>query len=141
MDKDRRYDPALAYAQSKTANVLFAVAAARYWSDDGIEVNALHPGAVADSNLSRYYDPAELDVLRSSGRYTFKTLTQGAATSVYVATSPRLNGVVGRYFENCQEDTPDDPTAAGTDAAGVAAYALDPEAAERLWAMSEQMNQ
>jgi len=49
--------------------------------------------------------------------------------------------VVGRYFENCQEATPDDPTAAGTDAAGVAAYALDPEAAERLWAVSEQMNQ
>ena len=139
--RDRPYDPALAYAQSKTANVLFAVAAARHWSDDGIEVNALHPGAIADSNLSRYYKPAELDALRSSGRYTFKTLTQGAATSVYVATSHRLNGVVGRYFENCQEDTPDDPTAAGTDAAGVAAYALDPEAAERLWAVSEQMNQ
>jgi NAD(P)-dependent dehydrogenase (short-subunit alcohol dehydrogenase family)/DNA-binding transcriptional MerR regulator len=139
--RDRPYDPALAYAQSKTANVLFAVAAARHWSDDGIEVNALHPGAIADSNLSRYYKPAELDALRSSGQYTFKTLTQGAATSVYVATSPRLNGVVGRYFENCQEDTPDDPTAAGTDAAGVAAYALDPEAAERLWAVSEQMNQ
>ena len=139
--RDRPYDPALAYAQSKTANVLFAVAAARHWGDDGIEVNALHPGAIADSNLSRYYDPEELDALRSSGRYTFKTLAQGAATSVYVATSPRLNGVAGRYFENCQEDTPDDPTAAGTDAAGVAAYALDPEAAERLWAVSEQMNQ
>jgi hypothetical protein len=58
-----------------------------------------------------------------------------------VATSPRLNGVAGRYFENCQEATPDDPTAAGTDAAGVAAYALDPEAADRLWTVSEQMNQ
>jgi NAD(P)-dependent dehydrogenase (short-subunit alcohol dehydrogenase family) len=138
--RDRPYDPALAYAQSKTANVLFAVAAARHWGGDGIEVNALHPGAIADSNLARYYDPAELAALRSSGRYTFKTLAQGAATSVYVATSPRLNGVGGRYFENCQEDTPDDPTAAGTDAAGVAAYALDPDAAERLWAVSEQMN-
>jgi NAD(P)-dependent dehydrogenase (short-subunit alcohol dehydrogenase family) len=138
--RDRRYDPALAYAQSKTANVLFAVAAARRWGGDGIEVNALHPGAIADSNLSRYYDPAELAALRSSGRYTFKTLAQGAATSVYVATSPRLNGVAGRYFENCQEDTPDDPTAAGTDAAGVAAYALDPEAAERLWTVSERMS-
>jgi NAD(P)-dependent dehydrogenase (short-subunit alcohol dehydrogenase family) len=137
----RPYDPALAYAQSKTANVLFAVAAARRWSDDGIEVNALHPGAIADSNLARYYDQAELDALRSSGRYTFKTLAQGAATSVYVATSPRLNGVAGRYFENCQEDTPDDPTVAGTDAAGVAAYALDPQAADRLWAVSAQMNQ
>ena len=56
----RAYDPALAYAQSKTANVLFAVAAARRWADDGIEVNALHPGAIADSNLSRHYDPAVL---------------------------------------------------------------------------------
>jgi NAD(P)-dependent dehydrogenase (short-subunit alcohol dehydrogenase family) len=139
--RDRPYDPALAYAQSKTANVLFAVAAARHWGGDGIEVNALHPGAIADSNLSRYYKPAVLGALRSSGRYTFKTLAQGAATSVYVATSSRLNGVAGRYFENCQEDIPDNPTAAGTDAAGVAAYALDPEAAERLWAVSEQMNQ
>jgi NAD(P)-dependent dehydrogenase (short-subunit alcohol dehydrogenase family) len=139
--RDRRYDPALAYAQSKTANVLFAVAAARHWGGDGIQVNALHPGAIADSDLARHYDPAELAALRSSGQYTFKTLAQGAATSVYVATSPRLNGVAGRYFENCQEDTPDDPAAAGTDAAGVAAYALDPEAAERLWTVSEQMNQ
>ena len=49
--------------------------------------------------------------------------------------------MAGRYLENCQEDTPDNPAAAGTDAAGVAAYALDPEAAERLWAVSEQMNQ
>lgn len=136
----RPYDPALAYAQSKTANVLFAVAAARRWADAGIEVNALHPGAIADSNLSRYYDPAVLDNLRASGRYTYKTLEQGAATSVYIATSPRLRGVTGRYFENCQEADPDDPTAAGTDAAGVAPYALDPEAAERLWEISEAMN-
>ncbi|MGX7677545.1 SDR family NAD(P)-dependent oxidoreductase [Jatrophihabitans sp. DSM 45814] len=136
----RAYDPALAYAQSKTANVLFAVAAARQWSDAGIEVNALHPGAIADSNLSRHLDPAVLGELRASGRYAFKTLAQGAATSVFVATSPLLDGVVGRYFENCQEADPDDPSAAGTDAAGVASYALDPEAAERLWILSEQMN-
>jgi NAD(P)-dependent dehydrogenase (short-subunit alcohol dehydrogenase family) len=136
----RPYDPALAYAQSKTANVLFAVAAAGRWLADGIEVNALHPGAIADSNLARYYDPAVLDDLRTSGRYTYKTLAQGAATSVYVAASPLLSGVVGRYFENCQEADPDDPTAAGTDAAGVARYALDPDAAEHLWAVSEQMN-
>jgi NAD(P)-dependent dehydrogenase (short-subunit alcohol dehydrogenase family) len=136
----RAYDPALAYAQSKTANVLFAVAAARRWADAGIEVNALHPGAIADSNLSRHMDPALLTQLRTSGRYTFKTPAQGAATSVYVATSSLLDGIVGRYFENCQEADPDDPTAAGTDAAGVARYALDPDAAERLWTVSEQMN-
>ena len=136
----RAYDPAIAYAQSKTANVLFAVGAARRWAGDGVEVNALHPGAIADSNLSRHYDPALLQELRSSGRYTFKTLAQGAATSVYVATSPLLNGIVGRYFENCQEADPDNPNAAGTDAAGVAPHALDPEAAEQLWTVSEHLN-
>jgi NAD(P)-dependent dehydrogenase (short-subunit alcohol dehydrogenase family) len=136
----RTYDPVLAYAQSKTANVLFAVAAARRWADGGIEINALHPGAIADSHLSRHYDPVVLQELRTSGRYTFKTLEQGAATSVFVATSPLLQGVVGRYFENCQEADPDDPTAAGTDAAGVAPYALDADAAERLWTVSEDMN-
>jgi NAD(P)-dependent dehydrogenase (short-subunit alcohol dehydrogenase family) len=136
----RAYDPALAYAQSKTANVLFAVAAARRWAGDGIEVNALHPGAIADSNLSRYYDPKVLEDLRTSGRYSYKTLAQGAATSVYVATSPLLDGVAGRYFENCQEVDPHDSAAAGADAAGVAAYALDPDAADRLWAISEDMN-
>jgi NAD(P)-dependent dehydrogenase (short-subunit alcohol dehydrogenase family) len=136
----RPYDPALAYAQSKTANVLFAVAAADHWAEGGVEVNALHPGAIADSQLSRHYDPAVLEDLRSSGRYTYKTLEQGAATSVFVATSPLLEGIAGRYFENCQEADPDDPTVAGTDAAGVAPYALDPEAADRLWTVSEQMN-
>jgi NAD(P)-dependent dehydrogenase (short-subunit alcohol dehydrogenase family) len=137
---EREYDPALAYAQSKTANVLFAVEAARRWADDGIEANALHPGAIADSNLSRHYDPVALDAIRNSGRYTFKTIPQGAATSVYVATSPDLDGIVGRYFENCQEADPDNPSAAGIDAAGVAGYALDPDNAHRLWQLSETMN-
>jgi NAD(P)-dependent dehydrogenase (short-subunit alcohol dehydrogenase family) len=141
IDFERRpYDPALAYAQSKTANVLFAVGAARRWADDGISVNALHPGAIADSNLARRYDPKVLEQLRSSGQYTFKSLQQGAATSVYLATSPLLDGVGGRYFENCQETDLNDPTVAGTDAAGVAAHALDPEAADRLWTVSNEMN-
>ncbi len=140
IDFERRpYDPALAYAQSKTANVLFAVGAAQRWLDDGIATNALHPGAIAESNLSRHYDPAVLAELRNSGRYVFKTLAQGAATSVFVATSPLLDGIGGRYFENCQETDVDDPTAAGIDAAGIAAYALDPEAADRLWALSTRM--
>jgi NAD(P)-dependent dehydrogenase (short-subunit alcohol dehydrogenase family) len=141
IDFNRRpYDPAQAYAQSKTANVLFAVAAARLWAADGISVNALHPGAIADSNLARHYDPKVLEQLRSSGRYTFKALAQGAATSVYVATSSLLEGVGGRYFENCQEADVNDPTVAGTDAAGVAAYALDPDIADRLWHVSNEMN-
>jgi NAD(P)-dependent dehydrogenase (short-subunit alcohol dehydrogenase family) len=134
----RPYDPALAYAQSKTANVLFAVEATRRWSEDGITANALHPGAIADSNLSRHYDPQVLADLRASGKYTFKTLQQGAATSVFVATAPVLEGIGGRYFENSQQAVLGDPEACGTDAAGVAAYALDPDAAERLWDLSEK---
>lgn len=136
----RTYDPGLAYAQSKTANVLFAVAATRRWAADGILANALHPGAIADSNLSRHYDPDVLLALRASGRYTFKTLQQGAATSALVATAPQLDGIGGRYFENSQQAVVDDPTACGTDAAGVAAHALDPAAAEQLWEVSELMD-
>jgi NAD(P)-dependent dehydrogenase (short-subunit alcohol dehydrogenase family) len=138
IDFERRaYDPALAYAQSKTANVLFAVEATRRWSGDGILTNALHPGAIADSNLSRHYAPGVLDELRRSGRYRWKTLQQGAATSVFVATSPLLDGVGGRYFENCQEAAVDDPPT--DDAVGVARHALDPAAAEKLWEISEHM--
>ena len=137
IDFERRaYDPALAYAQSKTANVLFAVGATSRWANDGIVANAVHPGAIAESNLSRYYDPAVLEDLRRSGRYHYKTLAQGAATSVFVATSPAVAEVGGRYFENCQQAVVGDPGACGTDAAGVAAYALDPQAAEELWAIS-----
>jgi NAD(P)-dependent dehydrogenase (short-subunit alcohol dehydrogenase family) len=140
IDFERRdYDPALAYAQSKTANVLFAVAATDRWAGDGILANAVHPGAIADSNLSRYYDPAALDDLRASGRYTYKTLQQGAATSVFVGTSPLLDGIGGLYFENSQQAVVDDPDACGIDAAGVAAHALDPIAADRLWNVSEAM--
>lgn len=140
LDFERRpYEPALAYAQSKTANVLFAVEANRRWEIHGISVNALHPGAIADSNLSRHYDPGALADLRSSGRYVFKTTAQGAATSVFVATSPLLTDVGGLYFENSQQAVVDDPTACGIDAAGVAPHALDPDAAERLWTTSEQL--
>jgi hypothetical protein len=77
------------------------------------------------------------------GRQVFKTSSsssRGAATSVFVATSPLLHDVSGRYFENCREADVDDPTAAGTDAAGVAPHALDPDAAEKLWAVSETMD-
>ncbi len=131
----RPYDPWLAYGQSKTANVLFAVEATRRWSSDGITANAVHPGAIADTNLSRHMDPEELANLRSSGTFRYKTIEQGAATSVLVASSPRLEGIGGRYFEDCNEAHvigPDDFPAS----AGVATYALDPGNANRLWELS-----
>jgi NAD(P)-dependent dehydrogenase (short-subunit alcohol dehydrogenase family) len=132
----RPYDRWLAYGQSKTANVLFAVEATRRWAGDGILANAVHPGAIAATNLSRHMDPDELEALRTSGAFTYKTIEQGAATSVLVATSPLLDGVGGRYFEDCHESAVlegDDLSGAGE---GVAAYALDPDNAQRLWALS-----
>jgi NAD(P)-dependent dehydrogenase (short-subunit alcohol dehydrogenase family) len=133
----RGYDPMIAYGQSKTANVLFAVHATRLWSGDGILANAVHPGAIATTNLSRHMDQEELGRIRSSGRYRFKTAEQGAATSVLVATSPQLDGIGGRYFENGNEAaTVLDAEAGYAQGFGVAAYALDPDNAERLWEAS-----
>jgi NAD(P)-dependent dehydrogenase (short-subunit alcohol dehydrogenase family) len=134
----RSYDPGEAYGQSKTANVLFAVEATRRWASDGIFANAVHPGAILESNLSRHLDPQVLEQLRSSGRYRYKTLAQGAATSVLVATSPQLQGVGQRYFEDGNEAEPVEDAAAGyAQGHGVARYALDPAMAERLWEASE----
>jgi NAD(P)-dependent dehydrogenase (short-subunit alcohol dehydrogenase family) len=135
----REYDPWLAYGQSKTANVLFAVEATRRWADNGIATNALMPGGIA-TNLQRYMDPAVVagwSKGEGTGGMVLKTPEQGAATSVLLATSPDLAGVSGRYFEDCNEA----PLVANDseDSAGVRAYALDPEAAERLWDMSLEM--
>ncbi len=134
--RQRAYDPWAAYGQSKTANVLFAVEATKRWADDGITANALMPGGIR-TNLQRYVTDAELDRMRAQaggGGPAWKTPEQGAATSVLVATSPLLDGVGGRYFEDCNEAGPNQP---GT-RRGVAAYALDPDAAERLWQVSVQ---
>ena len=141
----RPYDPWLAYGQSKTANVLFGVEATQRWADDGITANAVHPGAIAETNLSRHMDAEELSSLRASGSFRFKTIEQGAATSVLVATSPQLDGVGGRYFEDCNQaqvfrDDPADQAAAGRyrpfEPGGVAGYALDLDNARRLWELS-----
>jgi NAD(P)-dependent dehydrogenase (short-subunit alcohol dehydrogenase family) len=145
----RPYDPWLAYGQSKTANVLFAVAATNHWAADGITANAVHPGGILDTNLARYMDAGQVAKLRAaaarSGASTqtidgapvrFKTVAQGAATTVLVATSPQLDGVGGRYFEDCNEAETVSSETASTAPSGVAPYALDPDAAERLWALS-----
>ena len=117
-------------------NVLFAVEATKRWASDGITANAVHPGAIAATNLSRHMDPEALAGLRASGMFSYKTIEQGAATSVLVATSPLLEGVGGRYFEDCHEAVVLDPGAVETSGSGVAPYALDPEAAARLWRVS-----
>ncbi|MEU9977725.1 SDR family NAD(P)-dependent oxidoreductase [Streptomyces sp. NPDC051014] len=132
----RPYDPWTAYGQSKSADVLLAVGARR-WAADGITANALNPGYIL-TGLQRHLDD---DTMRAFGVMDgdgnlkplpyYKTPAQGASTSVLLAASPLLNGVTGRYFEDNQEarivagdeDTP----------GGVAAHALAPDAADRLW--------
>ncbi|MFB8776297.1 SDR family NAD(P)-dependent oxidoreductase [Streptomyces broussonetiae] len=129
----RPYDPWLAYGQSKTANVLFAVEATRRWTGDNITVNACMPGAI-HTNLQRH------TAGRGSGLvpdHLIKTVEQGAATSVLLAASPLLDGVGGRYFVDCNEsDAVDRRT--GT-LHGVARYAVDPDNAGRLWDLSQDL--
>jgi NAD(P)-dependent dehydrogenase (short-subunit alcohol dehydrogenase family) len=137
----RPYEPFLAYGQSKTANVLFAVEATRRWAANGITANALMPGGI-ETNLQRHVDPAYMERARAQGggRIRFKTVEQGAATSVLLAVSPQLEGVGGRYFEDCNEaETLMKRREGGPAWGGVAWYALDPGIAERLWEESLRM--
>lgn len=134
------YDPFVAYGQSKTASVLFAVEADRRWAGDGIRVNALMPGGIA-TGLQRHVDSEALaGARRASGAGDeLKTVQQGAATSVWAAVAPELEGIGGRYFEDCGEA---ELLAARTDGDGrhgLAAYAVDPANAERLWAVTETL--
>jgi len=127
----RAYDPWLSYGQSKTANILFAVGATAYWEGEGITANALNPGAIA-TNLQRHVGGMRTPVEKR------KTPAQGAATTVLLATSPLLEGIGGRYFEDCNEAKlveRRDPELAR----GVAPYALDADNADRLWDASLRM--
>lgn len=134
----RPYDPWLAYGQSKTANILFAVEAAKRWASDGIVANALNPGRIGSTHLGRYLEQVPTSPGQSGPASTgvsVKNIEQGAATSVLLAASPLVEGVTGRYFEDCQEA---EPHQAGI-RRGVTAYALDPEHARRLWEISLEM--
>ncbi|GHB34326.1 SDR family NAD(P)-dependent oxidoreductase [Salinicola rhizosphaerae] len=125
------YDPLLAYAQSKTACILFSVGISQRWADDGIVSNALNPGAIA-TNLQRHTGGLRTpEPLR-------KTPSQGASTSVLLAASPLLADVSGKYFDNCNEAPTLDERPDGI-LEGVAAYALDQANASRLWELSEKL--
>jgi len=137
----RPYDGWGAYGQSKTAMIQFTVALAERWVADGIAVNALHPGGIM-TNLQRHLDTdqlATLGAIDAEGNALavppgWKTVEQGAATTVLLAASPLVEGVSGRYFEDVNEaaDSPDmDPFAPG-----VAPYALDPELARRTFELT-----
>jgi NAD(P)-dependent dehydrogenase (short-subunit alcohol dehydrogenase family) len=137
---ERGYDKWLAYGQSKTANVLFAVHLDKPARDHGVRAFALHPGRIL-TDLVRHLDRQELvdaGMVDESGQVTggAKTPEQGAATQVWAATSPRLDGLGGVYLEDCDiaEPAPADGTRTG-----VKEYATDPVLAERLWTLSAEL--
>lgn len=135
----RPYDPQLAYAQSKTANSLFAVEATRRWRSDRIVANAVNPGGVA-TGLQRNFSPqqrASLDAAEAAGVFSYKTPQQGAATTLVAAVAPELAATGGHYLDDGREAY---PVADDADLAqhphGVKRWALDPVAAEQLWEVS-----
>jgi NAD(P)-dependent dehydrogenase (short-subunit alcohol dehydrogenase family) len=134
----RAYEPSLAYGQSKTANALFAVGVTQRWASEGILANSLMPGGIW-TNLQRHWDPEVLEGMKemtadSDDRSINKTPEQGAATSVLLAASPLVEGIGGRYFEDCNEAEVVPDIVDGVH--GVRDYALDPAAADRLWEVS-----
>jgi NAD(P)-dependent dehydrogenase (short-subunit alcohol dehydrogenase family) len=134
-----QYDGWSAYGQSKTANILFAVGVGQRWAEDGILANSLMPGSIR-TGLQRHIDQEWYERVREQLKDAMpvKSPEQGAATSVLLAASPLLEGVHGRYFEDCNE-AETIPERGGLGASGVAGYALDPDNAQRLWELSLEL--
>ncbi|MFI0242898.1 SDR family NAD(P)-dependent oxidoreductase [Streptomyces sp. NPDC016845] len=138
----RSYHPQTAYAQSKTANSLFAVEASRLWACDGIVANAVNPGGVA-TGLQRNFTAQQkqsLDAAEAAGVFTYKTVQQGAATTMVAAVAPQFAQSGGHYLDDSQEayTVPNDADLA-QHPHGVKEWALDPAAAERLWKVSADL--
>jgi NAD(P)-dependent dehydrogenase (short-subunit alcohol dehydrogenase family) len=129
----RDYDKFAAYGQSKTANILFSVELDRRLADRGVHAYAVHPGMIS-TELGRYMTKEDMTALMerasrgpSGGMPPRKTIEQGAATSVWAATAPQLESEGGTYLADCQVSDQH------------ATWARDPESAERLWALSEEL--
>ncbi len=143
------YDPFVAYGRSKTANILFAVAFDQRHRDRGIRAAAVHPGVI-QTELGRHMDPSRLEGMvkqmneqlaaEGKGPFTWKSIPQGAATSVWAGVVAPAEEIGARYCENCHvgKIVPDRITISGV-SEGVREYALDPKMAEALWKKSEEM--
>ena len=135
----REYDPQLAYAQSKTANALFAVEATRRWANDGIFANTVNPGGVA-TGLQRNFSQeqkASLAAAEAAGVFVYKSPQQGAATTLVAAVAPELARTGGHYLDDCIEayTVPDDANL-GDHPHGVKQWAVNAGIASRLWTVS-----
>ena len=141
------YDPFIAYGRSKTANILFAVEFDRRHKGRGVRATAVHPGGI-QTELARHLDADALpklvatlnEELAKEGKppFEFKTIPQGAATSVWAGVVANADEVGGRYCENCHVATVTEAQVSRL-SEGVRPYALDPERAKALWAKSEEL--
>lgn len=145
------YEPHVAYAQSKLANVLFAVELDRRWADDGIRGYAVHPGIVVGTSLN---DAGGDDTLRAQGlidesgrpvidpEHGKKTPQQGAGTIVFAASSPLLAEIGGVYLKDNDVSPLDDearPITSDDIPSEAASHSIDPQSARRLWELSEKL--
>ena len=142
------YEPFVAYGRSKTANILFAVEFDRRHRTRGVRAAAVHPGGI-QTELSRYMTEEALNAMlertnaartENGGQpFRFKTVPQGAATSVWAAVVADGDEVGGRYCENCHVTMRITDDAIDVMSEGVRPYAVDPDHAAALWAKSEEM--
>jgi NAD(P)-dependent dehydrogenase (short-subunit alcohol dehydrogenase family) len=143
------YEPFVAYGRSKTANILFAVAFDKRHRDRGVRATAVHPGGIK-TELGRYVEPGRMEKVvneinqqlaaQGKGPFQWKSIPQGAATSVWAAVVAPADEIGGRYCENCDvgKKVADDATITAV-SEGVRGYALDPKNAEALWKKSEEL--
>ncbi|HEY3556825.1 MAG TPA: SDR family NAD(P)-dependent oxidoreductase [Kribbella sp.] len=135
----RGYDKWEAYGQAKTANVLFAVQLDALGKDSGVRAFALHPGGIL-TPLQRHLPREEMvafgwiDEDGNPLSPQFKSPEQGAATQVWAATSPQLDGLGGVFCEDCEI-----AEVSAESAYGVRPYAIDPASAARLWTVSAEL--
>lgn len=136
---EQGYDKWAAYGQAKTANILFAVQLDALGKDSGVRAFSLHPGGIL-TPLQRHLPREEMvafgwiDAEGNPLNPAFKSPEQGAATQVWAATSPQLDGLGGVFCEDCEI------AELSTDGApGVRPYAVDPASAERLWTLSADL--
>jgi NAD(P)-dependent dehydrogenase (short-subunit alcohol dehydrogenase family) len=136
----RPYDKWAAYGQAKTANVLHAVELDRRLASSGVRAFGVHPGMII-TELGRHLTPDDIKQLQSraseresAGMPSWKTPQQGAATQCWAVTAPELAGRGALYLEDCQISGTTPPPGS----LGAEGWALDPEAAKRLWSVSEE---
>lgn len=143
------YEPFVAYGRSKTANILFAVAFDKRHRHRGVRAAAVHPGGI-QTELGRYAEPGRIEKVieqlnqqlaaQGKGPFQWKSIPQGASTSVWAAVIAPANEIGGQYCENCHVAhlVPDDASITVV-SEGVRGYALDPNNAEALWKKSEEL--